>query len=139
MAMATRGVHSLRPPRRRAAERGSAAVELVLLTPLIMVCVLVVVQFALWQHARHVLLAAAQEGARAARAQGATAEDGRVRAQNYIGQIGPDLVSAPVIEVDRSVDEVTVRIRGHAVTILPGLPLSVTATSAGPIERFRSP
>lgn len=129
----------MRLERRRAAERGSAAVELVLLTPLLMVCVLVVVQFALWQHARHVLLAAAQEGARAARAQGATAEDGRGRAQDYIEQIGPDLVSAPVIEVDRTVDEVTVTIRGQAVNIVPGLPLRLTATSAGPVERFRAP
>ncbi len=110
-----------------------------LLTPLLMVCVLVVVQFALWQHARHVLLAAAQEGARVARAQGATAEDGRLRAQDYIGQIGPDLVTAPTIEVDRSLDLVTVRIRGQAVNIVPGVPLRVTATSAGPVERFRAP
>ncbi len=110
-----------------------------LLTPLLMVCVLVVVQFALWQHARHVLLAAAQEGARAARAQGATAEDGRTRAQDYIVQIGPDLVTAPTIEVDRSLDAVTVRVRGQAVNIVPGVPLRVTATSAGPVERFRAP
>jgi Flp pilus assembly protein TadG len=136
METATHGARRRRKPR---AEQGSAAVELVLLTPLLMVCVLVVVQFALWQHARHVLVAAAQEGARAARAQSATAEDGRHRAQDYIARIGPDLVTAPVIEVDRSVDVVTVRIRGQAVNILPGLPLSVTATSAGPVERFRSP
>ena len=133
------GARSSAHRRRSGAERGSAAVELVLLTPLLMVCVLVVVQFALWQHARHVLLAAAQEGARVARAQGATAEDGRLRAQSYIGQIGPDLVTAPTIEVDRSLDLVTVRIRGQAVNIVPGVPLRVTATSAGPVERFRAP
>lgn len=127
------------PRRVPAADRGSAAVELVLLTPLLMVCVLVVVQFALWQHAQHVLLAAAQEGARAARAQGATAVDGRARAHDYIEQLGPDLVTAPVVEVDRGVDAVTVRIRGQAVSIVPGLPLMVTATSAGPVERFRAP
>ena len=128
------------PPRRvRVAERGSAAVELVLLTPLLMLLVLVVVQFALWQHARHVLLAAAQEGARAARAQGATADDGRTRAYEYIKQLGPDLVSAPVVEVDRGSQAVTVRIRGRAVNIVPGLPLTVTATSTGPVERFRAP
>ena len=127
------------PQRVPAADRGSAAVELVLLTPLLMVCVLVVVQFALWQHARHVLLAAAQEGARAARAQGATAGDGRTRVYDYIEQLGPDLVTAPVVEVNRGVDAVTVRVRGQAVNIVPGLPLMVTATSAGPVERFRSP
>jgi Flp pilus assembly protein TadG len=137
--MTIHGDRQRRLERRRPAERGSAAVELVLLTPLLMVCVLVVVQFALWQHARHVMLAAAQEGARAARAQGATAEDGRVRAQDYIGRIGPDLVSAPIIDVDRTIDEVTVTIRGQAVNILPGIPLRVTATSVGPVERFRSP
>ena len=137
--MTTHGDRLPRLEQRRAGERGSAAVELVLLTPLLMVCVLVVVQFALWQHARHVMLAAAQEGARAARAQGATAEDGRVRAQDYIGRIGPDLVSGAIIDVDRTIDEVTVTIRGQAVNILPGIPLRVTATSVGPVERFRSP
>ena len=137
--MTIHGDRLLRVERRRTAEQGSAAVELVLLTPVLMVCVLVVVQFALWQHARHVLLAAAQEGARAARAQGASAQDGRVRAQDYIARIGPDLVSAPIVDVDRTVDEVTVTIRGQAVNILPGLALRVTATSAGPVERFRSP
>ncbi len=136
--MNVHGARSIKHRRRSGAERGSAAVELVLLTPLLMVCVLVVVQFALWQHARHVLLAAAQEGARAARAQGATAEDGRLRAQDYIVQIGPDLVTAPTIEVDRSLELVTVRIRGQAVNIVPGVPLRVTATSAGPVERFRT-
>jgi Flp pilus assembly protein TadG len=113
-------------------------IELVLLTPLLMVSVLIVVQFALWQHARHVVLSAAQEGARVARAQGASAEDGRLRAYDYIGQLGPDLVSSPVVEVDRGLDTVTVRIRGQAVNIVPGVPLMVTATSAGPVERFRS-
>lgn len=121
------------------AERGSAGVELVLLTPLLMLLVLVVVQFALWHHARQVLLAAAQEGARAARAQGGTAEHGRARAVDYIQQIGPDLVSSPDVDVDRGIDVVSVRVRGDAVNIVPGLPMRVTATSVGPVERFRAP
>ena len=125
--------------RRPTGQRGSAAVELVLLTPLLMILVLVVVQFALWQHARQVLLAAAQEGARAARAQGGTAEEGRARTLDYIQQIGPDLVSSPAVEVNRSLDIVSVEVRGQAVNIVPGLPLRVTATSVGPVERFRAP
>lgn len=129
------GLSGRRPP----AEQGSAAIEFVLLAPLLMVCVLIVIQFALWQHARHVLLAAAQEGARAARAQGGSAEDGRLRAHEYIGQLGPELVTSPVVDVDRGFETVTVRIRGQAVNIVPGLPLPVTATSAGPVERFRAP
>jgi Flp pilus assembly protein TadG len=134
--------HGVRRIRRRltpAGQCGNAAIELVLLTPLLMVCILVVVQFALWQHARHVLLSAAQEGARVARAQGGTAEDGRARAHDYIRQIGPDLVSSPDIDIDRGLDTVVVRIRGQAANIVPGLPLHVTATSAGPVERFRAP
>ena len=129
----------VRRGRRASAQRGSAAVELVLLTPLLMILVLVVVQFALWQHARQVLLAAAQEGARAARAQGGTSEDGRGRALDYIEQIGPDLVSSADVDVERRLDVVSVRIRGQAVNIVPGLPLRVSATSAGPVERFRAP
>lgn len=125
--------------RRTASDAGSAVVELVLLTPLLMILLLTVIQFALWQHARQVLLAAAQEGARAARAQGGTAQDGRARALDYIHQLGPDLVSSPAVDVNRGVDVVTVRIHGQAVNIVPGLPLVVSATSAGPVERFRAP
>ena len=45
-------------------QAGAVAAELVVATPLLLVLVLLVVQFALWQHGVHVATAAAEEGER---------------------------------------------------------------------------
>ena len=52
--------------RRACDERGDATTELVLVTPVLLLLIAFVVQFALWYHASHVAEAAAQEGACAA-------------------------------------------------------------------------
>src|SRR3569833_4288637 len=57
------------PLRRRRSDRGANTLELALLTPILLLVILFVVQFALVFHARHVALAAAQAGARVAREQ----------------------------------------------------------------------
>ncbi|MGH7378229.1 MAG: TadE/TadG family type IV pilus assembly protein, partial [Candidatus Methylomirabilales bacterium] len=56
-------------------ERGTAALELALVTPALMLLVLGVLQFGLWYHAQNVVETAALEGARVA-----AAEDGSVAA-----------------------------------------------------------
>ena len=69
-------------------ERGEAVTETVLLVPVLLLLIMLVIQFGLWYHAEHVVQAAAQEGARAARAEGATAEDGRARAEQFVTTTG---------------------------------------------------
>lgn len=117
--------------------------ELVLLTPLLMFVVFLVVQGALYMHARHVVLAAAQQGARLARAQAAdnqTAVDAaRAGTLSYLNQLGSDVVSDPTVAVSRINGEATVRVTAHAVSILPGFTLRVIETSTGPVEEFRAP
>ncbi len=43
-------------------ESGSATAELVIATPLLLLLILAIVQFALWEHATHVAQAVAQQG-----------------------------------------------------------------------------
>jgi len=119
-------------------DRGSAAVELALLAPALLLAVLVLVQAALYLHARHVLLAAARHGARVARAadQPDPAGAGRAAALAAVAQLGPQLVSAPAVEVDRTVEVAAVTLTGRAVSIVPGITLSIRQRSAGPVERF---
>ena len=57
--------------------------------------VLLVVQFALWQHAVHVAGAAAQEGARAARLEGGTAAAGQAEAEQFLARLGPGFARRP--------------------------------------------
>ena len=128
---------------RRQRDEGSSAVELVLLTPLLMFVIFIVVQAALYMHARHVVLAAAQQGARLARAEAsndlAAVASARAGAYSYLKQLGADIVADPNVTVTRAGGQATVRVSAHAVSILPGLTLHVVETSSGPVEMFRAP
>lgn len=114
---------------------------MVLLTPLLMVMVFGIVQTALYMHARHVLLAAAQQGARNLRttspADARGLEQARARTLDYLRQLGPDIVTAPSVDVSRTATVGTVVVRASAVSILPGVRLRVIARSSGPLEVFR--
>jgi len=129
--------------RRMGSDEGSSAVELVLLTPLLMFVVFLVVQAALYMHARHVVLAAAQQGARLARVQAPTdqtaVDSARAGTYSYLHQLGSDIVTDPTVTVTRAGGEATVRVSAHAVSILPGFTLHVVETSTGPVEEFRAP
>ncbi|GAA2607778.1 MULTISPECIES: TadE family protein [Streptomyces] len=131
--------------RKRAAARGDSgmtAIEFVLLTPVLFFMIFATVQFALYFFADHVAQAAAQAGARKARA---TADERpgawRGEAQNvvdaYIRQLGPQLVLGPdVTMLQPDQNTVGVEIAARVPTVFPGLELTVHAQSAGPVERF---
>lgn len=123
-------------------DRGMTAIEFVFLTPVLFFLIFATVQFALYFFADHVAQAAAQAGARKARAE-ADAEPGGWRAQargtanDYIQQLGPQLlVGTRVQPIQPNADQVGVRITAHVPTVFPGLKLTVNALSQGPVERF---
>jgi len=118
-------------------DRGSASTELVIVMPLLLLLVLASVHVGLWFHARHVVDAAAQEGARAARAADATDTDGERRARQMLDTLGSTAVTDRTVTVSRDARFVTVTITGNAPPIVPGLVLPVSATSTSPIEAFR--
>ena len=78
--------HSKRSPATRAGwrrvrralrgDRGSVSAELVIATPLLLLMLLAIVQFALWSHATHIAQAAASQGLAVARSQNGTAAAG---------------------------------------------------------------
>ena len=118
-------------------EGGSSAVELVLLTPVLMFAVFLIIQFALWYHARGIVLAAAQEGARAAQTEQGSAAAGQARAHAYLDALGGDLVTDAAATVTRGPDTVVARVTGRAVNIVPRFTMTITESSTGPVERFR--
>lgn len=125
------------PHRCERSESGLATIELVLIFPVMFFCIMVVVQFGLWAHASQVATAAAQEGARAARAEDGSAAAGQDRARAMITAAGSQVLLGPTISASRGSDSVDVEVRGRAVSVVPGLSLPVRATAAGPVERFR--
>jgi Flp pilus assembly protein TadG len=125
--------------RRAPGDSGSSAIELVLLTPVLIALVFAVIQAALLWHARHVALAAAQQGDRLARVAAVTTDDATIRAAtvDYIHSLGADLVGDPVVTVTRAGGWATVTVTGRAVSLLPGATLPVHAVARGPVETFR--
>ncbi|MGW8380247.1 TadE family protein [Streptomyces sp. ODS28] len=118
------------------------AIEFVVLTPLLFFMIFATVQFALYFFADHVAQAAAQAGAREARAEaqddpGGWSGKAKAKADTYIQQLGPQLVVSPDVRTVRpQEDSVGVEIDARVPTVFPGLDMTVHSVSVGPVERF---
>lgn len=117
-------------------ERGSASVELVIVTPLLLLLIMGVVQFALWEHATHVADAVAQQGLSVGRLGGSSASAGKAQAQSVLNQLGPGVLVTPDITATRTQATTTVVVTGHAESIVGLFSLPVRAVAAGPTEAF---
>jgi Flp pilus assembly protein TadG len=127
------------PPRSATAaafERGSAAVQTAMLLPVVLILVFGIIQGALWFHARHIALGAAQEAARAASAQYGTEAD--QRAHQFVRDLtGGTLIRDLDVGVTSTADTVTVIVTGRAPSLLPGSSgLVVEQSATAPIEMF---
>lgn len=100
-------------------DRGSSSVELALVAPLLMLLVLGVLQFGLWYHAQHVVIAAAQDAARATAIENADPATGRQRARDLLtAGLGVDAHTATV-EVSTGPDTVTVHVTARLRPLIP--------------------
>ncbi|HEU5355349.1 MAG TPA: TadE family protein [Actinocrinis sp.] len=130
----------------REGERGVSAIEFVLLTPLLFFLIFATVQFALYFFARHVAIAAAQEGDRVARQEAAHANenwsaDATQKARDWINQLAPSLldksqVLPPLESGAPGAATWTVSVTVTATVHSLWGDMNVTETSAGPVEQF---
>lgn len=118
-------------------ERGIATTEAVLVTPALLFLVMLMIQFGLWFHAQHVAQAAAEEGARAARALHGSADVGRLQAEAFLDQAGATVIDSRSVTATRTDDAVAVEVEGQSTNVIPGFVLPVSATAISPVERFR--
>lgn len=128
--------HSGRLRRVLRGDRGAVSAELVIATPLLLLILLAIVQFALWSHATHIAQAAASQGLAAVRTQNGTAAAGTASAQQLLDQLAQGPLTGTSIASDRSAESASVRISGTATSVVPFLTLPVHAEAAGPVERF---
>ncbi|WP_181400217.1 TadE/TadG family type IV pilus assembly protein [Actinokineospora spheciospongiae] len=115
---------------------GSVSAELVLATPLLLLMLLAIVQFALWSHATHIAQAAAAQGLAAARVQNGTAAAGTAGARSLLEQLAGGPLTGSAVTADRAVASASVRITGTATSVVPFLALPVHAEAVGPVERY---
>ncbi|WP_233525879.1 TadE family protein [Actinomadura spongiicola] len=114
--------------------------EWALLTPVLILLMFIVVQFAMVFHARHVALAAAQSGARVARTSpvgGGWQDAAAVKARDDARAIGPELLDGLQVRTGEAADERWVEVSGYAVSVIPFMRFHVSQRSQGPIECFR--
>ncbi|MEX0816624.1 MAG: TadE/TadG family type IV pilus assembly protein [Gaiellales bacterium] len=121
-------------------ERGSVALELAIVAPVLMLLVLGVLQFGLWYHAQNVVETAALEGARVAAAEDGTAGAGESRAlevlQEGLGQAADVEGATASIDQDAARVEVTAQLPG--LLPIPGLrSFSLSSEATAFRERFR--
>ena len=121
--------------RRLASERGDGLIEALFALALVLLVVAVGAQAFAYAHARSVAIAAAQDGARAAAADGPAAGVARANAiLGAAGGAGADLRA----NAEEANAEVTVKIEGDAPRLfsLPLLLPPVRASASLPLERY---
>jgi hypothetical protein len=102
--------------------------------PVVLLIILLIVQFGLWQHARQVAVAAAQEGLSAAQVPAGTSASGQARAEAFLAEAGG--IREPVVAAQRSELAARVDVRGTAPSVIPGATIQVRGVAQGEVERF---
>ena len=121
-------------------ERGTAALELAIVAPALMLLVLGILQFGLWYHAEHVTRTAALEAARVAAAEDGRSGSAESRAldvlQSGLGSTAGNVVVDVTIGAETARAHVTASMRG--LLPIPGLStLNLSADATAYRERFR--
>ena len=108
--------------------------EIAVLFPAVLAIVLLVIQAALYWHARDAALSAAQQGLAVAKVAGLPA--GETRAGDVATALGG--LGSPQASGSAGA-EVSVVVSGAVPSLLPGLTMTVRESAAGPTEAFRGP
>jgi Flp pilus assembly protein TadG len=108
--------------------------ELVVVTPLLLLLISLIVQFALYEHAEHVAQSAAQEAVTVTRLQGGTIASGRQQGEDVLNTLGDGLLVNPAITIVRTSSEARVEVTGYAEQLVPFLRLSIDTVSVAPVE-----
>lgn len=118
-------------------ERGAASASVVLATPVLLALIMLVFQFVLYEHARHLVTAAAQHGATAAQVERGSEAAGRAGTEAFLGRSTSGLLGAPQVSVSRTPTRTRVVVSASVVSLLPGLNFRVSGVADGPNEVWR--
>ena len=121
---------------RDARDRGDATVEAVIIVPVIVVLTLLVVQFVLVWHGRHVAQAAAQTAARSAAAYQAQPAVGQAAGDEYLAEVAPNLLPGRVVSVTRDAAGATAIVTAGVLTVIPFAAFQIQEQATVPLEIF---
>ena len=104
--------------------------------PLLLLLILAVIQFAIYEHASQVAQTAAAQALAATRVMGGTTAAGQTEADSLLANLGNGVIVDPQVSVTRGATSAQVTVTGGTEGVIPLVHLPVSATSSGPLERF---
>jgi len=123
-------------------ESGASSIELVLYTPMLMLVIFLIIQFALSWYGNEVAGSAAREAARVARVGGGTPAAlaaAEKRGREYATAVGGNGLEEVTVDVVRLPgDTVRATVSGRSQEIVRGFAPKVSASVEGPVEQFRA-
>ncbi len=121
-------------------DTGAIVLSYIIVVPVFMLAVMVIIQGALWYLAREAALAAARQGADAARLPGAVAGAGPSAALVFARRSASGYLLAPGATARGSTPTtVQITVTGHVPTFVPLMVFRVTQTVQAPVEQFTVP
>jgi hypothetical protein len=120
-------------------DTGALTLTYVVVLPCVLLFIMVMVQASFWFLARDAALAAARQGADAARAYGASPAAGPGAALAFARQAGDGYLLDPAASSGGSTGTtISITVRGHVPSFVPGVVVRIKETVQAPLERFRS-
>ncbi len=125
--------------RQRRDDRGALTLSYVAILPFVFLFMMVLIQASFWFLARNAALAAARQGADAARALHASRAAGPAAALAFASQAGQGYLEEPRVTTDGSTGAtISITVTGRVPSFVPGLVVSVSETVQVPAEEFKS-
>lgn len=117
-------------------DRGYSGMEAAIVLPIVLFVTMLIVQFVMVWHGRHVAAAAAAAAARSAAVYGASARAGQADGASYLEQVAPNLLRDVSVGVDRSPTRVVVTIEGSVPSVIPFANFTINESAQLPVEAF---
>jgi Flp pilus assembly protein TadG len=119
-------------------DRGALTLSYIAVLPFVFLFIMVLIQASFWFLARDAALAAARQGADAARAMNAPRAAGPAAAVAFAQQAGQGYLMDPVARATGSTGStVSITVSGYVPSFVPGLVVHVSETVQAPAEEFR--
>ena|SRR5215472_4712041 len=123
----------------RGCDRGSLTLSYAAVLPFLFLFIMAMIQASFWFLAREAALAAARQGADAARVLQAPRSAGRAAALSFARQAGDGYLADPTVaEAGSTNSTVAITVSGRVPSFVPGLVVRVSETVLAPVEEFRS-
>jgi hypothetical protein len=120
-------------------DRGAVTLGYVVILPFFFLVIMILIQASFWFLARTAALAAARQGVDAARALDAPQGSGPAAALAFARRAGQGYLESPQATAAHGAGQtISITVRGHVPSFLPGLVVSVSETAQAPAEVFRA-